>query len=351
MAQRLQIEWQQTADQLKLFYRWERNPHRKTRLQALWHLRSGKRLQDVVDIVGVSYRTLQYWVAWYRAGGLAEVMRRIPGHGSRGKAKLTPIQERALAAKISLGFFRTVWDAIQWVRDRWHIQYRYSGLHACLQRLHCAPKVPRPQSVNADPRQQQEWKESGLRDALEEIGIQADDRVWFSDEMRFGLWGQVRKRWGLRGVKIIQKIQIEFAWEYLVLAVDVVRCKLYWAWADRMNQACLIPIFRRWLPDAVIWDGASAHRAKAMGKAGFERIALPPYSPELNPCERVFEWLRGEIEGDVYASLQHKRSRIDQLLRRLNADKVRLRQLIGWHWVVNAFAEIYTNSVQGLGVE
>lgn len=55
MHSRLQIEWQQTADQLKLFYRWERNPHRKIRLQALWHLRCGKRLQDVADIItGVS---------------------------------------------------------------------------------------------------------------------------------------------------------------------------------------------------------------------------------------------------------------------------------------------------------
>jgi hypothetical protein len=41
--------------------------------------------------------------------------------------------------------------------------------------------------------------------------ITTSHRVWFSDEMRFGLWGQARKRWGLRGVKILQPIQIEFA--------------------------------------------------------------------------------------------------------------------------------------------
>lgn len=338
MGRKLEIEWQETADQLKLFYRWERNPHRKIRLQALWHLCCGKGLQSVADLIGVCYRTLQYWVAWYRDGGLREVLRRIPGHGSGAIAKLTPIQERALAAKVSLGLFRTVWDAIQWVRDRWNISYSYSGLHACFQRLNCAPKVPRPQSVKANPQRQREWKEHGLGEALEEVGIQADDQVWFCDEMRFGLWGQVRKRWGLRGVKITQKIQIEFAWQYLVLAVDVVRCELHWAWADRMNQASLIPIFENWMPDAVIWDGASAHRGNAMGEVGFERIPLPPYSPELNPCERVFEWLRSKIEGEVYASLLHKRLRIDHLLRRLNADQVRLRHLIGWRWIHAAFA-------------
>lgn len=338
MGQRLQLEWQETPEQLHLFYRWERNPHRKIRLQAFWHLRCGKRLQDVVDIVGVCYRTLQYWVAWYRDGGLVEVLRRIPGHGSHAIGKLTPIQERALAAKVALGLFRTVWDAVQWVRDRWNIHYSYSGLHACLQRLNCAPKVPCPRSVKADVQRQREWKEHGLHEALKEIGVQADDEVWFCDEMRFGLWGQVRKRWGLRGVKIIQPIQIEFAWQYLVLAVDVVQCQIHWDWAERMNQASLIPIFEKWMPDAVIWDGASAHRGNAMGEVGFARIPLPSYSPELNPCERVFEWLRGKIEGEVYASLQHKRLHIDQLLRRLSADKQRLNQLIGWQWIQEAFA-------------
>jgi len=88
----------------------------------------------------------------------------------------------------------------------------------------------------------------------------------------------------------------------------------------------------------VIWDGASAHRGKAMGEVGFERIFLPPYSPELNPCERVFEWLRGKIEGEVYASLQHKRDEIDRLLRQLNANKLRLQQLIGWQWIREVFA-------------
>lgn len=159
-----------------------------------------------------------------------------------------------------------------------------------MQRLHCAPKVPRPQSLKADPKQQEQWKTTGLQKALREAGVETSDRVWFCDEMRFGLWGQTRKRWGLRGVKIIQPIQIEFAWEYLVLAVDVSHCELHWAWAERMNQASLMPVFEAWMPEAVIWDGASAHRGNAKDTVGFEQIYLPPYSPELNPCERVFEW-------------------------------------------------------------
>ena len=218
--------------------------------------------------------------------------------------------------------------------------YSYEGLRKRLKQLTCGLKVPRPCSVKADIKAQTQWKTTDLPEALREAELTAAQWIYFSDEMRFGLWGQTRKRWGLRGVKIIQKIQIEFAWQYLVLAVDVVHLKLRWSWTTRMNQTQLIPVFEEWAPDAVIWDGASAHRGKAMGEVGFSRIFLPPYSPELNPCERVFEWLRAKIEGEVYASLQHKRYTITQHLRSLAANKAALQSLIGWGWIHHAFAQL-----------
>ena len=85
-------------------------------------------------------------------------------------------------------------------------------------------------------------------------------------KMRFGLWGQVRRRWGLRGVKIIQPKQIQYTWRYLVVAVDVIHLDLKWTWADRMNQDNLIPIFKQWNLETVIWDGASSHRGQDMGQ-------------------------------------------------------------------------------------
>lgn len=341
MGRKLEIDWHETASELKKRYQKERNAERRTRLHAFWQLRIGKTMKEVAELTGIGYRTLQDWMAWYRHGGLAEVLQRIKGHGNQGRpAKLTALQQKALAAKVALGCFRNVWDANQWIRDRWKVQYGYSGLLSRLKRLKCRLKVPRPRSVKADAEAQNEWKSTGLLEALREAEMARSHRIWFSDEMRFGLWGQTRKRWGLRGVKIIQPIQIEFAWQYLVLAVDVLRCKLYWVWADRMNQPQLIPIFSKWMPDTVIWDGASAHRGKAMGEVGIKRIFLLPYSPELNPCERVFEWLRAKIEGEVYMSLQRKRCTIERYLRQLNADKTSLKSLISWQWIQDSFAHL-----------
>ena len=136
MGQKLEVDWQETAPELKEHYRKERNPERKTRLQAFWQLRLGKSLKEVAELVGVGYRTLQDWVAWYRHGGLKEVLQRIKGHGNQGRpAKLNGLQQKALVAKVALGSFRNVWDVIQWVRDRWQVKYSYSGLFKRLKSL------------------------------------------------------------------------------------------------------------------------------------------------------------------------------------------------------------------------
>ena len=180
----------------------------------------------------------------------------------------------------------------------------------------------------------------GLETELIQAECTRDTAWYFSDEMRFGLWGQVRKRWGLRGVKIIQPKQIIFAWRYLVLAVDVVHLDLKWTWAQRMNQVQLKPIFEHWQLNTVIWDGATAHRGRDMAKLGMKRIFLPSYSPELNPAERIFEEVRRHIEGFVYPSLDAKQHRIDHFLRQLRADKDRLRSLVTWDWIETVFQQL-----------
>src|SRR5262249_44504114 len=74
MGRKLKIDWQETALELKKRYRTEHNAERQTRLYSLWHLRLGKTLKEIAEAFGMSYRTLQDWVARYRQCGLAAVL-------------------------------------------------------------------------------------------------------------------------------------------------------------------------------------------------------------------------------------------------------------------------------------
>ena len=73
-----------------------------------------------------------------------------------------------------------------------------------------------------------------------------------------------------------------------------------------------------------------------MHALGFPLIGLPPYSPELNPAERVFEEVRRWIEGKVYPSLEDKVAAVVAYLTHLESDPNRVRALAGWDWIDEA---------------
>ena len=151
--------------------------------------------------------------------------------------------------------------------------------------------------------------------------------------MRVGLWGQARRVWGVRGIPVIQKIQIVFDWRYLVLGVNPDRGTLIWDWVERVRQEQLLPIIARWAANVIIGDNAAAHTANKIAALGAKLVFLPPYSPELDPAERVFRYLRPKIEGRVYPSLRAKQITVEHHLRQLAADRKRVKSLVNWDWI------------------
>ena len=66
------------------------------------------------------------------------------------------------------------------------------------------------------------------------------------------------------------------------------------------------------------------------------RIFQPAYSPELNPAERIFEFLRDKVEGEVYESLSAKRTAIEAVLQQLVADPQVVKRIAGWRWILDS---------------
>jgi transposase len=157
-----------------------------------------------------------------------------------------------------------------------------------------------------------------------------------ADELRLGLRGQVRRVLAPRGVKIVQRLQIEYRWRYLLLGVEPRTGALRWQWLERFRQEQLKPVLAEWELDAIVWDGAGAHRGKQLGELPMVRIYLPPYSPELNPVERILEEIRRQVEGRVYATLDAKQAAVEAYLQQLAADPDRVTRLCGWDWLVAA---------------
>jgi len=163
MGRRVKVDWQESSEELKHCYQKEVHPQRRTRLQALWQLHQGRRIQDVADLTGASYRSVEQWLRCYRQGGLSEVLRRVVGHQAKGKKPyLNRLQQKALVAKVQQGQFRTVWDAKEWVQGRWGVNYTYKGMYSLMKGRGLGLKVPRPHSEKADAQRQIAWKKGAF---------------------------------------------------------------------------------------------------------------------------------------------------------------------------------------------
>jgi hypothetical protein len=79
------------------------------------------------------------------------------------------------------------------------------------------------------------------------------------------------------------------------------------------------------VPVVIIWDGAPWHRAKrvqtAAAELGFTLVPLPGYSPDLNPIEGLWKWMREEVTyNHCHASLRHLFDACKTFIATINAD-------------------------------
>ena len=155
MARPLRIDWQEDEQTLYELYKQEKDHQNRTRLQALWLLRPGRSMKEVAGLVGVHYRTVQEWVAWYRKGGVDEVLQhRHGGHGGQERW-LNEEQEAELKAKAEAGQIRIIQDGVEWAKKIYGVEYIYWGMCWVFYRLDLKKKVPRPKSPQASAEKQE----------------------------------------------------------------------------------------------------------------------------------------------------------------------------------------------------
>jgi transposase len=161
-GRKLMVEWAAADDAASLYerYRRERRPDVRPRLHGLWLVRTGHTTRAASEALGVDERTVQRWLAWYRAGGLTPLEGRHAG--SQGAPSFLIAEQQAeLAEEVATGRFRTAAEIRAWVQERWGVRYTEGGMSALLKRLRCAPKVPRPVHEKTDHLAQARWKKGG----------------------------------------------------------------------------------------------------------------------------------------------------------------------------------------------
>jgi hypothetical protein len=109
-------------------------------------------------------------------------------------------------------------------------------------------------------------------------------------------------------------------------------------WIEHPRAAPSQETLAAWALDAVVWDGAGAHRARLLAVLPTIRVRVPTDNPERHPAERVFEEIRRSTEGRVDATVVDTQAVPQATLASLDPDPDpdRVRCLCGWAWLTNA---------------
>ena len=138
--------------------------------------------------------------------------------------------------------------------------------------------------------------------------------VWFEDEARFGQQGTLTSVWAPCGSRPVAIKQTEYKWLYLFAAVNAMTGESCALLSPTVNTAVmhahLAMISRQVGPHRhviLVLDQAGWHVAKALQVPNnLTLLPLPPYSPELNPIERVWAYLRSHyLSNRVFADDDH----------------------------------------------
>ena len=136
--------------------------------------------------------------------------------------------------------------------------------------------------------------------------------LWWQDEARIGQQGTLTRIWAERGSRPAAPRDQRYAWCYLFGAICPARgigaaLVLPCANASAMNLDLLeiSTAISSGTHAVLIVDGAGWHQPGSLLRVpdNITLLHLPPYSPELNPVENVWAFLRSnELSNRVFAS-------------------------------------------------
>lgn len=167
-------------------------------------------------------------------------------------------------------------------------------------------------------------------------------RLMFQDEARFGRMVRIRRSWAPRPLRPMVCNGYEREFLYVYGAVSPLQGQFDWMVTRQMNtanmSAFLAQVSARHRRDFIIMvvDGASSHVAKDLIiPENVRLLKLPPYAPELNPQEHIWDELREKaFPNRVFADLDSVLGQLQESLPRLAADRAALRGLTAWPWIV-----------------
>lgn len=163
----------------------------------------------------------------------------------------------------------------------------------------------------------------------------------FQDEARFGRMSDPRACWAPKPLRPMVNLALirEFRYEYA--SVSPWDGGLDHMTSEKMNTENM----SRFLDqvgkahpnefNVMVLDGASSHKGKELTMPNnISLVLLPPYSPELNPAEQIWNALRRNYFANrVFDSVEASTHQAETGLAQIASDRNRTQSLTNWPWI------------------
>jgi transposase len=292
--------------ELERLERGETNAQRAKRLRIVIFAIRGFTAPAIAMCAGLSRRICQRWVRRYNDEGLAGLS---DLRGQQSRPVLTVEQEAQMRQRLEAGALPE--DRVCSLRglDVQRILAQEFGVLRCLPAVYCllhrlgySYLRPRPRHRRANPEAQAAFVRD-LPQRLATVAVMHPDkqlRVFFQDEARFGQQGTTTNVWATTGSRPTAIRQTEYQYLWVLGAVCPDTGQAEGLLSPRLNTA-VVNLFLEQFSAALasqdhavmVWDGAGFHTSKQLRVPdNITLVPLPAYSPELNPVENLWHYLK-----------------------------------------------------------
>lgn len=156
------------------------------------------------------------------------------------------------------------------------------------------------------------------------------DALYFFDESRFGTHSKLGYGWFKRGSRTNVPIKLGFENFYVYSAVNPITGNDFTLIAPNVNTTCMnmfLAQMSKHMNDTdaiIVMDCAGWHKSKKLVVPNNIKIVyLPPYSPELNPVERLWQYLKSNIiRNKLYETIDALQEAVCTFIRQLTKELI-----------------------------
>ncbi|MDF4462343.1 IS630 family transposase [Vibrio parahaemolyticus] len=282
------------------------NARLRIRYLAIAHFEEGMSRTDIAKILKVSRTSVNAWVASYKQFGLDGLTGKShPGRPCNlSQKQLEQFKQYVTESAIKPDGGRLQGeDFVAYIEEQFNVKYGVHNVYRLLHKLGLNWITTRSKHPEQSEEAQEAFKKIFLIETITKIpGHMALNRVhvWFQDEARFGQRNTTTRIWALKGTRprAIQQQQFEYAYLFGAVCINTGNTEAIVAPVSNMEvMQEQLRLISEATPagyhSVVIMDRASWHQSYLADEfSNITIIHLPPYSPELNPVEQVWAWLR-----------------------------------------------------------